>query len=256
MQFSREGKGEPLLLVHGLGSSRLGWKPLLGSLGVQRELILVDLPGHGGTASEADSATYAGLVRSLDALIAREGWAGIDMAGFSMGGRLVLEMARRGRAGAVVALNPGGFWSGWERAYVRTTLGGSVALLRTFPALAGTAQLLPSRTLLFGQQSAHPWDLDPDLVEAELRSFAATPHFDDLLEDLAYGPMQEGAAAASSSPVTIGWGRHDRVCLPIQAERAHAAFPDARLHWFERSGHYSHWDQPEEAADLILASTA
>lgn len=178
------------------------------------------------------------------------------MAAVSMGGRLVLEMARRGRAGAVVALDPGGFWAGWERAYLRTTLGASVALLRGSPALAATAQVLPSRALLFAQQSARPWDLDPNLVEAELRSFAATPVFDALLDDLASGPMQEGPAAPSSGPVTIGWGRHDRVCLPVQAERAKAAFPDARLHWLERSGHYCRWDQPEEAAALILESVA
>ena len=33
-----------------------------------------------------------------------------------MGARLVLELARRGGVlGTVVALDPGGFWQGWER---------------------------------------------------------------------------------------------------------------------------------------------
>jgi len=32
------------------------------------------------------------------------------MVGSSLGARLVLEMARRGRAGSVIALDPGGFW--------------------------------------------------------------------------------------------------------------------------------------------------
>jgi pimeloyl-ACP methyl ester carboxylesterase len=34
------------------------------------------------------------------------------------------------------------------------------------------------------------------------------------------------------------------------------AFPDARLHWFERCGHFPQWDAPREAARLILDSTS
>ena len=41
------------------------------------------------------------------------------MVGSSMGARLVLEMARRGRARAVVALDLGGFWKGWERTFLK-----------------------------------------------------------------------------------------------------------------------------------------
>lgn len=54
----------------------------------------------------------------------------------------------------------------------------------------------------------------------------------------------------------IGWGRRDWVCLPRQAPRAARRFPDARVHWFERCGHFPHWDVPEETARLILDTTA
>jgi pimeloyl-ACP methyl ester carboxylesterase len=53
----------------------------------------------------------------------------------------------------------------------------------------------------------------------------------------------------------IGWGRHDRLCLPQQAARAKAAFPSADLHWFEASGHFPMWDQPNETVSVILAAT-
>ena len=55
--------------------------------------------------------------------------------------------------------------------------------------------------------------------------------------------------------IVIGWGRQDRLCFPRQAERAKAAFPPAELHWFNDCGHFPMWDQPEEAAALILART-
>ncbi len=98
--------------------------------------------------------------------------------------------------------------------------------------------------------------MPPDLALSEMRSFTASPTFDELLRSLVYGPPQQGAPAGSlKGPITIGWGHKDRVCLPRQAERALKLFPDARLHWFEDCGHFPHWDKPDEAARLILDRT-
>jgi pimeloyl-ACP methyl ester carboxylesterase len=94
-----------------------------------------------------------------------------------------------------------------------------------------------------------------DLVASELASFAGTRTFRALVGDLAYGSPQLGPAAPSAGPVTIGWGRHDRLCLPVQAKRAQQAFPGAKLVWFERSGHFPMWEQPEETVSSILEGT-
>jgi hypothetical protein len=37
--------------------------------------------------------------------------------------------------------------------------------------------------------------------------------------------------------------------------RATELFPSARLHWFDRCGHFPHWDAPAETVDLILRRT-
>lgn len=250
------GSGPPLLLVHGLGSSRNAWSPILDALAQHRELILFDLPGHGVSPAEPDSGTFAGLTRSVAEFIADQKLGPVDMVGSSLGGRIVLELARQGGTGAVVALDPGGFWQGWERGFAATTLTASVNLLRAsrpvIPALAGNPV---SRAALLIQLSARPWALDPALVTRELQSFVATRTFDSLVSDLTKGPAQVGPAAADSGPVVIGWGAQDRLCLPQQAARAKAAFPDARLHWFAKSGHFPMWDQPDEAVQVILDAT-
>ena len=249
----RRGTGKPLLLVHGLGSSRASWSLIGFALARHREVIAIDLSGHGASPAEEDSGSFAGLARSLDEWVMREGLAGVDMVGSSMGARLVLEMARRGRAGAVVALDPGGFWEGWERDYFYTTLSVSVAALRLIrPALPVLSKNAVARTALLAQLAARPWAMNGGLVATELGSFAATPTVDALLYDLAFGPAQEGPAAAGGGPVTIGWGRRDRLCLPVQAERAMPAFPGARLVWFERSGHFPQMEEPDEAVRVIL----
>lgn len=252
----RRGSGKPLLLVHGLGSSRRAWSLITLALAGQREVIAVDLPGHGETPAQEDSGTFTGVIRSLDAWLTAQDLVGVDMVGSSLGGRIVLEMARRGRAGAVVALDPGGFWEGWERQFTFASLAGSAALLRALaPALPTLARSGAARTSLLIQLSARPWALNGDAVAAELASLVTTSTFDALLSDIAFGPAQEGPAVPGSGPVTIGWGRHDRLTLPVQAERAVVAFPGARLHWFDHSGHFPMLDEPDEALALILAAT-
>lgn len=222
-------------------------------LAAERAVIAIDLPGHGATPAEDDSGTFDGLVGSVERYILNKGLEGIDIVGSSMGARIVLELARRGRVGAAVALDPGGFWRGWERTFFETTIGISGGLLRSIrPALHTLSENAVSRTALLAQLSARPWSLDPHVVATELESLSTTPTFNALVHDLANGPEQVGPAADPSQRIVIGWGRHDRLCLPRQAERAMAAFPTARLHWFEHSGHFPMWDQPEETVSVIL----
>ena len=256
VNFIRQGAGRPLLLVHGLGGSWRSWMTILPALSEMRDVVALDLPGHGETAAVASSGTFRGLADSVEAFIGDQGLEGIDIVGSSLGARIVLELARRGTVGATIALDPGGFWRGWERTYFRATLSASIRLVRGLaPALPTLSKYAVTRSMLLAQLSARPWKLDGQIVATELGSFATTKTFDALVRDLATSPEQQGPAAETSKPVVIGWGRRDRLCLPRQAARAMAAFPSARLHWFEKCGHFPMWDQPEETVRLILDAT-
>ena len=174
-----------------------------------------------------------------------------------MGGRIVLELARRGVGGDTVALDPGGFWSDREVAIFGATLRPSIALVR---ALRGALPALLSnpvaRTVLLAQFSARPWELSAQTVLPDVRGLADAPATGAAMDALTKGPKQRGAPAGTvPGRVTIGWGRRDLVTLPRQARRATAAFPDATLHWFARCGHFPQWDAPAEAIRLILENT-
>ncbi len=256
MNTIERGTGRTLLLIHGLGGSWRSWSTVLDPLSASRKVIAVDLPGHGATLAESDSGTFDGLVGSVERYIAEAGLSGVDVVGSSMGARIVLELARRGLVGNVVALDPGGFWRGWERTFFRTTIGASGHLLRAIrPGLPAMCRNAASRTALLAQLSARPWALDGETVATELEGLSTTPTFDALVRSLATGPEQSGPAAAGTGRVVIGWGRHDRLCLPRQAARAQAAFPGAELHWFDGSGHFPMWDIPEETVAVILDAT-
>lgn len=252
IHFERLSTGRPLLMVHGLGANLHTWDPLRTALRGTRELILIDLPGHGRSAPLPGRQTVEAHADALASFVQFHRLETADLVGSSVGGRLVLELARRGIGRHCVALNPGGFWRGWETRWFYWTLAASIRLVRLLrPFHPDLSRHAITRTLLLAQLSARPWLLSPQLVEGELQSFAATPVFDDMLRELARGPLQQGSAVTRGR-VTIGWGRHDRLLLPRQAARAQAAFPSARLHWFERCSHFPHWDLPADTARVIL----
>lgn len=256
MHFVRTGAGKPLLLIHGI-SQLHNWDPIVPALARDREVIIVDLPGFGASPPLAGEVSIATLTDAVEQFIDEHQLGTIDVVGSSMGARIALEMARRGHAGAVVALDPGGFWTDTEVKVFGATVGGSLKLVRAIdPVLPALTRTAAGRTALLLQFSAKPWRLDRDLVLTELRSFKKAPSLDDAMHALVHGPKQSGAPSGSlRAPVVIGWGDRDRVTLPRQAHRAAALYPDAHLHWFADCGHFPHWDQPTETIELILKTT-
>lgn len=257
MNFIRHGSGKPLLLIHGI-SHLHNWDPVVPSLSHERDVIVVDLPGFGESPPLPGEVTIASLTDAVQAFIAEHDLGDVDVVGSSMGARMVLEMARRGYAGNVVALDPGGFWTDTQAKVFGATLGASIALVRAVQSLLPTlTRSKVGRTALLLQLSAKPRRLDPGLVLAELRSFKKSTSIYDAMRALVRGPKQQGAPSGSLvDKVVIGWGRNDRVTPPSEARRALEMFPDAKLHWFDECGHFPHWDQPQQTVRLILETTA
>src|SRR5919106_5928870 len=87
------GRGDPVLLLHGLGATKASFLPTLLSLAKDHRVIAPDLLGHGDTAkplARYDAPTFARFVLSLmDALEIER----TDLIGNSMGGRISIEVA-------------------------------------------------------------------------------------------------------------------------------------------------------------------
>ena len=88
------GSGEPLVLLHGMGSSSNSWKMIRPALQDKFQVITFDLPGHGKTAFDPDQPmdpySLALLIKEqLDEL----GIERAHLAGNSLGGWIALEIA-------------------------------------------------------------------------------------------------------------------------------------------------------------------
>lgn len=257
MRFESGGQGRPLLLLHGLGGSHRSWSTIIGGLQKARETFAVDLPGFGDTPPLAGETSIATLADAVEQFVDDEGLSGIDMVGSSMGARLVLELARRGQTGAMVSMDPGGFWNDAEKRIFKTSIGASVRLVRLLQPIMPLITGNPiGRAVLFAQLSAKPAALPSEPILVEMRDYARATRFDALLESLAEGPDQLGISGERERPLILLWGRQDKVCFPGQADKAMSLFPHARLVWFDQCGHFPHWDRPQDTINCILRATA
>ena len=111
--WNAEGVGEALLLIHGTGGSRSHWRPIRGLLEPERELVLVDLPGHGGSAPPPDGVPHTpiGYAQVFAGVLDQLGIDTLDVAGNSVGGWTALGLAKLGRARSVTAIAPAGLWA-------------------------------------------------------------------------------------------------------------------------------------------------
>ncbi len=101
LAWRETGDGPPVVLLHGLmgsGSMLLGSGPARAIAARGYRVILPDLRGHGDSARPHDPARYPPDVLADDglALIEHLGLAGYRLAGYSMGGKLVLRLLARG----------------------------------------------------------------------------------------------------------------------------------------------------------------
>ena len=92
--YRSHGKGEPVLLIHGLGGSGADWVLQIPALEKRFRLIVPDLPGCGlSPPARGSECSIGGFAQMLWSLLDDLQVPQINVVGFSMGGAVALEMA-------------------------------------------------------------------------------------------------------------------------------------------------------------------
>ncbi len=248
----------PVALIHGIGRSLDDWGPQYDLLAAGHRLIGLDLPGFGLSERRPGTATLAGLadgvLATLDALGERRP---VHLIGNSLGGGVSLRIlgAAPERVASVVLVNSAGF--GREVTYLLRMLaipGVGKQLLRK-PTRASTRH---TERALFATKSL----ATRDRIDHALR-MSRTPGTSQTLAEIALGlGTIRGAradwrdellagAAVHPRPMLIVWGDRDRILPAHHLAAARTAFPQARTHLFERTGHMPMIERPEEFAALV-----
>ncbi|HKW58891.1 MAG TPA: alpha/beta fold hydrolase [Candidatus Dormibacteraeota bacterium] len=87
------GRGDPLVLIHGLADDHRAWRRAVPDLMLRHRVILYDLRGHGETALGRPDGTLRQLSQDLIALLDAIGIDRADVAGFSLGGTIAMRAA-------------------------------------------------------------------------------------------------------------------------------------------------------------------
>jgi len=245
--WSEWGRGEPLLLVHGLGEDRRSWRKLLPWLALRRCVLAYDLRGHGETSLGDAEGTLRQLSDDLVALLDALGLERVDLCGFSLGGTVALRTAidrpDRVRALLPVATSSrvGRAAAAWYEERARLADAGPD---RLHPVLCRDTR---------DQLAGAPWELEDHwLVRREAtgdpRGFAAACR---ALIGLHRHPLDPELADIRARTLVVSAER-DPLCPPGAGEALAAAIPDARLEVVEGSGHHIPLERPEALSALIL----
>ncbi|HEY0629971.1 MAG TPA: alpha/beta fold hydrolase, partial [Sphingomicrobium sp.] len=91
--YEIHGSGEPLLLLHGgLGSIDM-FGPVLPKLAEHRQVIAVDLQGHGRTPLGRPDINPIDIGNDMGQLLTKLGYGQVDVFGYSFGGATALQLA-------------------------------------------------------------------------------------------------------------------------------------------------------------------
>lgn len=250
------GTGEPLVLIHGMGSAATAWKPIIGDLKNKFKVVTVDLPGHGRTAfspvQPMDPTSLAQLVmKNLNSL-------GIDkfhLVGNSLGGWICLEIAASNPeiVKSITALAPAGLWlTPFTSRYP-----GEVAL--RFMA-SGVEKVAPSAlnyawAKKMGFETVSPrwrelsYELCLDATTAMANSTGYFPAWDGLLG------KRFDKQITTSIPITIIFGDNDQTLPQKTCQERSLAPTHAKWVVLPQTGHVPMWDSPNEVMSEIMATT-
>jgi pimeloyl-ACP methyl ester carboxylesterase len=93
LYYEIHGEGEPIILIHGGLGGIVEFSQLLPALAESRQVIAVELQGHGHTADNDRPLSFEAMADDIAALIEHLGLEKADILGFSLGGGVALRTA-------------------------------------------------------------------------------------------------------------------------------------------------------------------
>jgi pimeloyl-ACP methyl ester carboxylesterase len=148
LHYLVRGRGEPLVLIHGLGCSGADWAFQVAALEMRFRVIVPDLPGCGHSPPPRGEYTIDGIAGALWSLLDHLQVSRPNIIGFSLGGAVALEMAalrpdsvpRLGLINSLATYRPN-HWRKWLETHVSANVVRLLGMRRAAWLLA--ARLFP-----------------------------------------------------------------------------------------------------------------
>ena len=261
MAHTRRGRGEPLVLLHGIGHRHAAYEPILDELAQHYDVIAADLPGLGDSPPLPSGTGYS--AENVAAAIAENfaAW-GVErphVVGNSLGGLLAIALAQRGDVSSATCLSPAGYFRPWSLLQATVTLL-PLKLGSHLPAsvLRAVSRLAIGRRLIGFSLYRHPDRYTAERVYGDALAMKRGKGFwRYFLRCFPLGfTSPEAIRGTARVPITIAWGDHDLILHKSQATLAAKRLRNAEFVTLEDCGHVPMGDSPEQVVAAIRATTA
>jgi proline iminopeptidase len=272
-----EGDGPPLVLLAGLGpaGSHVIFHPFFSDLADTHRLVYVDLHGRGRSDHPADlrNITFADDVADVAELIDELDLGPVHVYGFSYGGLLgqALALDHPDLLRSLIIANSLHGPEMWQANHANI----NAELARQHPRVwdrivALRAEGLPSTDPRMAEQFAAAARLvrfhNPDnagllATEPGARNLELYPLFAGADVDFVIGgeiariPDFRPRLKEITVPVMVLAGRYDRALYPLLQRQFTEHDPRIRLEFLERSGSFSHVEEPDAVFALVREFT-
>ena len=237
-----EGGSVPVLLLHGFGADLNTWMFTQPALAEGRQVIGLDLPGHGGSAKRLEHADAESLAAVIDRALDALGIERLHLVGHSMGGGIAIAFAlwQPERVATLTLIASASLGPEINTSFIDVF----VRAARRREAMEVLNQLvhdpsLVSRTMVEDILRYKRLDGVPAILAAIAEEWFPGGHQRADLAD---------AVAALKLPVQIIWGREDRIIPVAHAEALASRLP---VHILDQTGHLPHMEKAGEVNRLI-----
>jgi pimeloyl-ACP methyl ester carboxylesterase len=248
---SNQDDRETIIFIHGFANSLQSFKAIAPYLANDYHVIALDMPGFGLSAKPVDhDYSNAPQARVVADFIQVLGLEHVVIGGHSMGGAHALHVALMApQVDGIILFNPG----------IITTGVPAATQYFVFPLPRLAAKTFGERE--FRKSFLTSSYLDPGIVTEEVMDeLMLGPRSDDYIEGTTalmsyYTAGDEVKLLAEIKvPTLIVWGAQDKRKPKGEETELRDSIAGSRLVIIDDAGHYVHEEQPEAAADAIIAA--
>ena len=245
LALEESGSGEPLVLIHGLATTRAIWSLVTPELARHRRVVSVDVPGFGESPPVGPGFDLEAVAeRIARGFAAHHVTAPFDVVGHSLGAGIALTLAatRPRSVRRLVLVAPAGL-SAASPVATRVLAAGVDGLLALRRALAPLTDLDWGRRLLLAFAAADGASISPTQARMMVGASATAKRSAEAFTTIT-GVDLRPVLARVRAPVGVIWGAQDRTILPRVADVIRQARPDADVVIIERAGHVVMIERP------------
>jgi len=240
------GTGAPVVLLHPFPANHELWIPAAQALVSRYQVILPDLRGHGDSGAGEGPATMEKHAADLARIVDHAEVGRAPFAGVSIGGYVLFEFWRRhrGRIAALALFNTKAPSDSPEARSSRLQAAADVLERGTEPFFESMIPKLLGKTTRESR---------PDLVDGALRTMRkmSPENVAQVQRGMAERPDSVPDLKTINVPVLLVTGDEDVMTGPPEADLMRQNIPYSEMKIIRRAGHYSPWEQPVEAGQML-----